>query len=436
MCAAISMTDRNDSLTGSARECSQVGRATGPSHASDEAGRGIVPPAAQLAAGYRRTLLKDIVPFWLRHAVDLSGAINNCLDDAGTVLSRDRFIWSQGRALWTFSALCNTFGPRQEWLDVAHGIARWLLKHGRDAEGRWVFRTDAEGRVLQGAQSLYVDGFVLDGLAAYVQATGDAGAAKVMSETAANVLDRLSRPGSYGIAPYQLPAGWKALGVRMVFARVLDQVGRVAGRPDLHVAAVRLADELLKEFEDRQSGLYREFVLLGGGFEDDSPAGRVCLPGHVIEAMWFLMDVFAGDAEQRHRIPLCCELVRRHLEAGWDAEFGGVRLALDVRGREPVGWQQPDGKPWWVQAEALVATAYAWEHTNEAWCREWHERVRDYAFSHYPLPTGEWRQWLDRVGNPAPSAALPVKDPMHLPRALMAAAAALDRVAAGKRVHA
>jgi N-acylglucosamine 2-epimerase len=388
--------------------------------------------ASGLAAAYRRTLLDDVVPFWLRHALDPSGAMNNCLDDAGNVLSRDRYVWSQGRALWTFATLCNTFGPQPEWLEVAHGLARWLLQQGRDAHGCWVYRVDEHGRVLQGAESLYVDGFVLDGLAAYYQTTGDADVAQVVSKTVANVLDRLARPGSYGIAPYRLPAGWKAFGVRMIFARVLDQVARALDRPALHAAAIAQADELLADFADTATGLYREFALLDGGFDDRTPEGRVCLPGHVIEAMWFLMDLFAHDPTRRDEMRRCCDLLHRHLDAGWDVEFGGLRLALDVRESEPVGWPQADGKPWWAQVEALVATAYAWAHTGDAWCREWHERVRAYAFARYPVPTGEWRQWLDRRGRPAPSAALPVKDPFHLPRGLMAAAAALERVAAGE----
>ena len=33
--------------------------------------------AARLAAEYRRTLLEDIVPFWLCHALDPSGELNS-----------------------------------------------------------------------------------------------------------------------------------------------------------------------------------------------------------------------------------------------------------------------------------------------------------------------------------------------------------------------
>ncbi len=150
----------------------------------------------------------------------------------------------------------------------------------------------------------------------------------------------------------------------------------------------------------------------------DTDKARVCIPGHVIEAMWFLISIFEESGD-RKPINQCCDLIRRHLELGWDGEFGGIRLALDVEGRESVCWPKADCKPWWVQVEALVATAYAYLHTSSQWCLDWHEKIRGYAFSHYPQPAGEWTQWLDRYGKKVESAALPVKDPFHLPRGLM-----------------
>jgi N-acylglucosamine 2-epimerase len=42
--------------------------------------------------------------------------------------------------------------------------------------------------------------------------------------------------------------------------------------------------------------------------------------------------------------------------------------------------------------------------------------------------TGEWRQRLDRRGDPISTVvALPVKDPFHLPRAAILAVQLLDR---------
>ena len=62
----------------------------------------------QWGALYRKTLLEDVIPFWMNFSLDSkTGAINNCLEDDGTLLSEDKYLWSQGRALWTFSALYN-----------------------------------------------------------------------------------------------------------------------------------------------------------------------------------------------------------------------------------------------------------------------------------------------------------------------------------------
>jgi N-acylglucosamine 2-epimerase len=70
----------------------------------------------QSAQLYRKTLLNDVVPFWLRHGIDrVHGGIGNMLDDAGNVTGTDKYLWSQGRALWTFSALYNRIAREPNW---------------------------------------------------------------------------------------------------------------------------------------------------------------------------------------------------------------------------------------------------------------------------------------------------------------------------------
>ena len=48
-----------------------------------------------------------------------------------------------------------------------------------------------------------------------------------------------------------------------------------------------------------------------------------------------------------------------------------------------------------------------------------HKKLSDFVYLSYPSGHGEWYNWLDKDGKPTESAALPVKDPFHLPRALM-----------------
>lgn len=89
-----------------------------------------------------------------------------------------------------------------------------------------------------------------------------------------------------------------------------------------------------------------------------------------------------------------------------------------------------DAKLWWPFCEALCATLLAWEACREPWCLEWHDRVRDWAFRHFPdTRHGEWTQRLDRRGHRLDQVvALPVKDPFHLPRAAIYAVECIERI--------
>ncbi|MBE6559810.1 MAG: hypothetical protein E7662_01690 [Ruminococcaceae bacterium] len=368
-------------------------------------------------AQYARTLNEEVMPFWLRYSADETGAINNCLAEDGTVLSRDRYIWSQGRALWTFSAMYNRIEKKQEYLDRADGLFRYLKSTGRASDGKWNYLYTGDGELLEGDVSIYVDGFVLAGMTEYYAVTGNEEAKQIALDIYANTLDRLGRPGSYKVAPYVIPEGMKTHGVNMIFAFFYDCLGRVLGRDDIRAEAYKLACEVLDKFYVREKDAILEFVNVDGSFSD-TPEGRACVPGHAIECMWFLINIFEtyGDTE---KIRLCCALIRRHIELAYDAEKGGLRLALDIDGKEPCFWNKPTYKPWWVQLETLVATAYAYKHTGDTWFLEMHKKVNEYTFAHYPTGYGDWYNWLDKDGNIGESAALPVKDPFHLPRALM-----------------
>jgi len=367
---------------------------------------------------YRETLRNDVAPFWMRHGRDFEfGGISNIVDDQGKVLSHDKYLWSQGRALWTFSALYNRIEKRPEWLDFARQIYEYLARHGRDENGKWMYLLDSQGNVLERDTSIYVDGFVFNGLGEYYAASGNEAALGLALSTAANVAKRLAKPGSYQIAPYEIPAEMKTHGIAMIFSFFFYNLGEIANNAGLKELGLAFAEEILRDFYQSDRNVILEFVNSDGSFSN-TPAGRTCVPGHVLEGLWFLIDIFERCG-RNERIPQCCDLIKRHVELAWDAKQGGLILALDIQHQIPMYWKQDNCKPWWVQVEALVATAYAYKHTKENWCVEWHQRIQQFAFDHYPVATGEWRQWLDHAGNPMESAALPVKDPFHLPRGLM-----------------
>ena len=120
---------------------------------------------------YRDTLNKEVIPYWLKYGKDESGAINNCIAEDGSLLSKDRYIWSQGRALWTFSAMYNRMEKKQEYLDMADGLFRYLSNVGKNSDKSWNYLYDVSGNILEDDISIYVDGFVLAGMTEYYIAT-------------------------------------------------------------------------------------------------------------------------------------------------------------------------------------------------------------------------------------------------------------------------
>ncbi|NOZ29004.1 MAG: AGE family epimerase/isomerase, partial [Chloroflexi bacterium] len=368
-----------------------------------------------LLAIYRAELLERVVPFWLKHAIDREhGGILTCISDEGQVLSEDKYMWSQLRAIWTFSALYNYIEPREEWLEVARHIFDFVKRYGRDEQGRWVFAVDRDGRILKGATSIYADGFAIYGLTELARATDDQEAIRLALETYENVQQRLSRPGSYQTDPYPLPEGVKAHAVSMLFSLVFHELGRYLNDQKILEAGLYHANEVMTAFLRPDRRLLFEYVRLDNSLID-SPMGRSVVPGHAIESMWFMIHIFRHWGDEA-RIRQAVEVIRWHIEFGWDEEYGGIFLARDAEGGEP-WWPFADAKIWWPHTEALYALLLAYEISKEPWTLDWFQKVHNYAFTHFPVPKyGEWTQKLDRQGREiTETVALPVKDPFHLP---------------------
>ncbi|MGD8398613.1 MAG: AGE family epimerase/isomerase [Anaerolineae bacterium] len=385
--------------------------------------------AGALLAIYRAELLEGVVPFWIEHAVDREhGGLLTCISDEGEVLSTDKYMWSQLRGIWTFSALYNRIEPRPEWLDVAWRTYEFVRRHGRDDAGRWVFAVTREGDMLQGATSIYADGFALYGLTELARATGDRAVVDLALDTYENVQRRLACPGSYDTAPFEVPAGGKAHAVSMIFSLVFDELGHYLSDADIVEAGRYHADQVMDVFLRPARRLLFEFVGPGDSLIDTAQ-GRSVVPGHAIESMWFMIHIYRRAARAA-RVRQAVEAIRWHLAFGWDDAYGGIYHARDAAGGE-AWWRFADTKLWWPHTEALYALLLAYEETGADWCLDWYERVHDYAWVHYPVPGhGEWTQKLDRYGNKiTETVALPVKDPFHLPRALILGIEALARLA-------
>jgi len=384
---------------------------------------------------YREHLTRHVMPFWVERAIDREhGGVTNIITDDGRVTSTEKYLWSQGRALFTFASLYSDFDGDPAWLETAGPIAAFLLRHGRDGDGRWHFALHRDGSVLRPPASVYVDGFAAYGLGEYARATGDRAALDASLQTLRRLDPLLERHEELPTEPHPIPPPFAAHGVWMMFAMVFDHVGRIAGDDALCARAVELADRVFAWHVHPELEALLEFVLPGGRYRDDD-VGNTLVPGHAIESMWFLERVYRGHPRRSERLRAAMDVIRWSLQRGWDDELGGLFLACHLTGGTP-RWHAPDAKVWWPHTEAFVTLLRFFELTGQEWLMEWYWRVHDYAFSRFPAVAGDWHQNLDRAGRPAAVAVkgLAVKDPFHLPRALIYGIDCLRRLASTKGV--
>ncbi|MFM7522520.1 MAG: AGE family epimerase/isomerase [Planctomycetota bacterium] len=382
--------------------------------------------AAVLRDTYRRGLLDDVVPFWLRHGLDHEhGGVLTCLDRDGSVYDTDKSIWFQGRFGWLLGTLFTEVEPRDEWLDGCRSCVTFLRRHGFDADGRMFFAVTRDGRPLRKRRYVFSEMFAALALAAWGAAAADVDSAREAIELFERAATRLDSPG--GIEP-KLVATTRAttsfsgpmivLGTAQGLRRALARLGGATGsaiaaldgRIDAAIAAIRT------RFVRPELEAVLETVRADGTTFLGHADGRLVNPGHAIEGAWFVME------EGRHRgdrelVELGATMLRWSWRLGWDDRFGGIRYFQDVAGKPPTEYWH-DMKFWWPHAEAIIATLSAWSLTGDATFARWHADVHDWAFRHFADPDhGEWYGWLQRDGTPTHLAKGSLwKGPFHLPR--------------------
>ena len=322
---------------------------------------------------------------------------------------------------WTSSFRC----PKKvnglllpEFLKRARQTIDFLQTHARDAQGRFVSKTTREGQHLEGATSIYSDCFVIYGISEYCRAAPDDALLRTAVEIFQRVCARVEEPDFHEVEPYTLPPSRRNHGVPMILTEVANELAQTTGDLAIEAAADEYAMRVMNHFVRPERKFLLEFLT--GDYRELPPnEGTFVMPGHAIESMWFIMH-WARRRGNKEMIRRAAEVVRWHLEAGWDPEYGGILLGIDAEGHTPF-LPNPDKKIWWPHTEALYALLLAYRLTGQAWCAEWYDRVHEWSFAHFPMPEcGEWRQRLDRKGNPTTELiALPVKDPFHLPRAVI-----------------
>lgn len=378
---------------------------------------------------YENTLLDNVVPFWIRNGIDDEyGGIFNCIRDDGTIINTDKYIWSQGRALWTFSALYNRINKKKEWLEIATKLKNFLiLSDAVDQEGAWSFAVSREGKRIIPPQSIYADAFAILGLIEFSKISKNEDAMQIALKSYQRVKPLLNDHSSLPTEPNRIPTGYEHHGPKMIYSLIAYEVGALFNDQSILKEAYQLADQVMDHHYDDKTGLVREFITYEKKIINND-VGMTIVPGHAIESMWFFAHIYQYWNEPE-KVKKVLRIIKNHLEFGWDRQFGGVFLAKRIDGGKAVWWN-PEAKVWWVFTECMYALILAHEILGEEWCMNWYWKIHDYAFKHFPdKKHGEWTQNLNRKGEIIDVVtSLKVKDFFHLPRALIMTIESLKRI--------
>jgi N-acylglucosamine 2-epimerase len=411
----------------------------------------------QLRDFYREHLLSQLLPFWLERAIDtVNGGIYTCYDNSGTTLvSTDKFTWSQGRFVWLGSRLASMSeagylpGSRWDYRGRATATVDFLKRHVFLEDGTCAFLLTAEGRPKEFrsgeglAASIFADCFVVLGFAEYARAFRDEETLGLALRTYHTIRRRLYQK-TFPSEPYPLPKGCTAHAFPMIMLNVSHELADALEALGHAEAAIVRRDSqrflawLFESFHDEQDVIHE--VVCDRCEAADSLLCRHLNPGHMIECMWFVLK-HAVDMQLPTLIDRAASILRKAFALGWDATHGGLLRYVDRDGGQPRGsslggrfeklvqstWST---KLWWPHSEALYATLFAHSLTKDERFLDLHQKTHAYTFRVFPNPepsVGEWIQIRDRQGRPLPTTvALPVKDPFHTARSLLLCIALLS----------
>lgn len=405
---------------------------------------------------YRTHIEERLLPFWERAFDTEVGGVFTCFDNRGeTLVSREKYVWSQGRFVWLLGRLLPMI--REGKVNANEALYRnhlvrsgeFLMNHSFLESGAVAWLLSREGEVIRepgqpADKSIYADCFVILGLARGGAALGR----NEWIDRAVTLCDSVTRrieSGSFRTDPYPIPEGFQAHSIPMILLNVTQTVANAAGEMGLDETSTRFSEEAaswLDQITDRflrPDGRILE-MKTDAERQQSTLLGRHVNPGHALESIWFMLET-ALKQNREELIPQLAKAARFALERGWDKEYGGLYRFVDESGYDPIGdkistpmesliLETWDTKLWWPHSEALFTSRWLHTLTGDHRFQEWVRRLESYVFSTFPHPdpsVGEWIQIRTREGKPLDRVvALPVKDPFHILRNMLCILDLLD----------
>ena len=373
------------------------------------------------AERYRKDLVDDILPFWLKHGLDrVHGGVYTCVDRDGTLMDTTKSVWFQGRFGFTAAFAYNNVEKNLEWLAASKSCIDFIEAHCFAPDGHMYFEVTEDGVGLRKRRYVFSESFAAIAMSEYALASGDLSYAVKALELFKRMQRFLAEPG---FLPSKYEPVFQAQGhsITMILVNTAACIRKVITDPCLDQQIDRSIAALRKYFMHPEYKALLETVGPNGEFID-TLIGRTINPGHCIETAWFLLEEAKHRGWDKALTEMALTIFDWSWDWGWDEEFGGILNFRDCKGFPNQDYSQ-DMKFWWPHCEAIICTLYAYEATGDEKYLELHRRVSEWTYAHFPDEVeGEWYGYLHRDGTPAHHAKGNLfKGPFHIPRMMVQA---------------
>ncbi|MEH7386007.1 AGE family epimerase/isomerase [Bacillus sp. JJ1521] len=386
----------------------------------------------KLVSFYKNEIEENFWPFWEKAFDDEAGGVFTCFsNDGSTLVSKDKYTWSQGRFLWLCAELYQLVEQgklalnKNRLKEMADKTYLFLVNHTIMENNHVLYTVTHDGKSIQEDISVFADCFFVIGVNKYADVFKNEVAFEYAYQVYESIHHRVEQ-GRYRTEPYPIPRGYSSHSIQMILLNVAQEIEETAEK---------LSKPIKKMAKNISEKIIQDFILEDGRIvelrpedanNDDTLLANHVNPGHTLESVWFHIHSLDENA-----LPLLSKVTLKAIDLGWDHEQGGLLRFVDKNGAPPQGrlindpyeklildtW---DTKLWWPHSEAMYTLLLLYKKTKDDRFLEWYKKFFEYSFTTFPNPkreVGEWIQIRDRQGKPLQKVvALPVKDPFHILR--------------------
>jgi len=354
-------------------------------------------------------LVTDILPFWLKYAVDdeYGGFRGQITNDLTIDSQAAKGVILNARILWTFSKAFRVYA-NPVYLEAARRAYEYLIRYFWDGEFDGLYwMVDYLGRPLDTKKRIYAQAFSVYALAEYYHAVGDAGVltralrlVEVIEEAGhdaqnSGYFETYERDWSLAVDQRLSDVDMdekKSMNTHLHMLEAYATLLRLHEDATVRMRLRELIEIFLNHIIDPAN---HHFILF---FDEQwTRQSNVISFGHDIEGSWLLCEAaeILGDPALLEKVrDVAVNMAQAVHDEGLDAD-GGLMYEAD-----PAGIIDSD-KHWWPQAEAVVGFLNANElsgqpHFLEAAERSW-TFIEKFIVDH---EHGEWFWLVSKDGVP------------------------------------